>query len=396
MKKQILMGVIAISLLQASESKDPLSEILLNTQKSTVLDKKENYYKSISSQKSTSWIRNVNLTMSRSFVDGDYDSDSYSASYNQPIYMGGNIINTIVSSKKEREINLSIVDRERDSLIYSIIAKMLQIKRMDLRENSIKLSLKSNEIDLKRKKRLYKDGILDITFVSDLIIRQNSIKNQLIDIVTTKELMKKELKLLTPMRYEDLKNNKSLFSYVKLIGKEEFIKNNYINIEKEKIKLADLQTQRTKNSLWPTVSMGLSANKYENDYTSATAYNSSVSVSMPISINNYKEVEVAKVNSMVLSSSYDDRLQEEEVFWENKIVEISSIDDKMQNIKGAIKEYEGLIEILEKDLELGLSVACDLELLKINRDLKVSEKNEQLNAMAEKTLEMVSHTKLRK
>jgi hypothetical protein len=373
MKTKILLITLLSSNLFSSEN---LNEILKKSKKDIIIkEKQQSEY--IKNKNNLSWINDVNIQLDigkQEYNGMEKDFKKAGIYINQNIYKGGNIYEGIKYSNTLNNLNQTNLLIKTENYINKIIYNLIQLDGLNLQLKQLKLEIKSNQIDYERKYELYKNGLLAISFVSDLIIKKNILLNKKIKLENSIKYLKIDIKKYTKEKTEVLKNKINIKKYTQIISKEDYIKKNYIQTKRKELKLKNISHRISKNKLYPTVSIYGNTEYLDDGNKDNTNYNVGLKVNIPLSINKYKDIQVEQQKKLLAISEFNDNIKNEELIYDQKIIEIKSIYEKVKNIEVTILEYKKLINNLKEDVNIGLSTKNDLKLLEIKLKIQIIQK----------------------
>lgn len=349
-----------------------------------------------SSKLRDSWIAPLSLSYSHTTSE-PYDSEQVSQNaairMDQPIFQSGGIyygIKFANASKKYADYSIDVAKRK---MIKDTIALLMQIKQSDLRIARQTLQIKNSEINLEQQKEQYLNGQLDSGFLDNAIIERNFVIQNLYDMQTSKERLISSFNTLSDLNYETTK-----VPYLDFISEEEFLEHNIV------LKMADSETEKNdynKNvtiaAYLPRVSVtaGYLWNKNENNKFSETTptfseekdyYNYGLSVTMPLSINTFRDIESAKIDFLKSNVVKEDRIVQLRALFTQVMQNLENIEKKI-NLSGENKEiYIKLLEDTKDLYSAGYKTSYDVELLKnsveiAKLDSKIFEIDKQLELL---------------
>jgi outer membrane protein TolC len=312
---------------------------------------------------------------------------------NQPVFRSGGIYYGIKFAGASRLFSDYTTDSLKRKMIKDTIATLFQIKQYELREHKQELQIANAEINLEQKKEEYLSGRLDSGFLDNAIIQKNIVTQTMYDIETTKEKLIATFHSLSDLDYKTAK-----LPHLELISQDEFLKNNIA------LKLSDVTVEKNryaKNvkiaSYLPNVSFNASYNwnKKENQQFAATLpsnseenayYSYGVSVSMPLDINSFRDVESAKVDYLKSKVLLLDKKRELESLFSQVMQNIKNYEKKIALSHENIELYSKLLHDTEELYEAGYKTEYDVNTLKNSLaiqelDTKIYEIDKQLELL---------------
>lgn len=330
-----------------------------------------------SSKLRDSWISPLRLNYSYS-KSNPYDNtqarQNASLKMDQAIFQSGGIYYGIKFAQISRIYSNYSIDVAKRKLVVDTISLLMQIKQTDLRVKKQKLSIKNSEISLEQKKEQYLNGQLDSSFLDTAIIEKNFAVQALYDIETNKERLISKFEVLSDVDYKNL-----TIPQLDTIEEKQFLKDNIIlNMSESEIKKNRYNKNVTVAKYLPSVSltagynwqsssvMGTSITTPETDY-----YDYGIKVSIPISINTFRDIESSKVDFLKSKVVKDDKIVQLKAIFEQVMQNINNIEKK-QSLSIENKElYTKLLEDTTTLYNSGYKTKYDVDLL--SNSVKIQE-----------------------
>jgi len=369
-----------------------ITEDILIKDKTKLLKEKEELLKKEYIINKYSWIKDVNIKAKYEKNNDNTETQSIGMYIDQPIFNGGNIIRGIKSAKLKKEIDILALNKEKKEYIYEILNNVLIIDKLYIDLKTTKLKIQSNQIEYKKKLELYKRGLLDISFISILIIEKNNLENIEIDIKTKIKQQKMELEKISNKTYEYIKNNFEYKKYTSKISLKELLENSSLIMNKIEISLKEKEETINKYNLFPTVNIYANSEYQKiiknNVETRKNMNNVGIKINIPLSVNKVNQYQKTKIDKLIKKTEWNLSKINLEKFYNQKIIEISSMENKKMNLLNAINEYKKLIKNLEEDEKIGLGIKSDIELLKKEKEIKENEIESYKNEVEQLYLEI--------
>lgn len=297
----VLFSTLSIGLLygEAQELLDLLSD---NNKKIIDYQKQRNQLESDKLQ--TSWINpltlSYNKTYSEQYTTGRVDTGSFSIGIDQPIFKSGGIYFAIKYSDAVRSLNGVNIDIAQKEMIVNALSLLYNIKKLKLQKSKLALLVKNDEIDIRQKRDSYNNGLIDSSFLDQAIIKKNADETQLLELELSIAKLKNDFALLSDKTPDSIKLPKlKLITERRYKGKNlQLIKKKYEAREKK------YSSKMTWTKYLPTISLQFrhidgDLNPMFSNASLKEAYQTyGFSISMPININSFKDVESTKVAYM--------------------------------------------------------------------------------------------------
>jgi len=315
-----------------------------------------------------SWINPVTLQYKYNQTNQPFNNikktNQFSININQPIFKSGAIWASIKYANALKEENIEKVKLKKLELIKQAYEILFNIKKLDLSIKKQKLLLKNAKIDIKRKKEQFLSGVIDSSFLDNAIINKNNLLLALNDLNVQKENLITNFKNLSDLNYKRIDLPKFT-----LITRDEYLENLNVKIAKKDIKVKKaLKYMNIGNQL---ISLNVIANynRLDTKYNNQTAlfqdnqdefYNLGFSLSIPLNINSFKNVQEAKIDYLKANLNYKNEILKANNEYDIKIKELQNIDKKIEIYDNTIKSYLSLIKITKDNIKAGINTKLDL------------------------------------
>ena len=349
MKRTLLL----VSVLSLFIHADDLGKIL-STNKSMIFDYEMKSNELESDKLSKSWINPVNLRYSKNYTT-QYGSDTvsstnYTVSIDQPIFRSGGIYYAIKYSQALREGNRADIRLQKRIMITDAVTILFNIHKNRLQQHKLKYQIKNDKIDILQKRESYNAGLLDSSFLDQAILKKSQDETSLLELEMALLTLKQQFALLSDYDPDKLK-----LPTLKLVSKAQYKESNLeLRRDKQRALEKDYNQKVTWAKYLPTVSLqgtytdGKNANPYFSSFDQ-NYYTYGVSVSMPLDINTFDDIEASKVAKLKAAVEAIDREKtvDEEYQWINNNLLI--LDKKITLAHKDVKVYHNLYK-LTKDL----------------------------------------------
>ena len=366
--------LIFIPFLLFAEILSPLQKELLKNEKDKVIVSGD--------ELKDSWIKPITLQYKYNQTDQTptlQKTNSFIISINQPIFKSGAIWASLKYARFLKEENLKKVELKKAELIKKIYEIVLQIKKIDISIKKENYLIKNADIEIKRKKEQFLNGVSDSSFLDNAIIKKNNLLLVLNDLKKEKEILKNRLSNLTTLQYQDIKIPK-----LKIVSEKEYLNNFNIQIAKKRVDVKNQLKKMTIGDNLLSISFITNYNVIKTEYNKETLlyqnsnkkfYNIGLSLKIPLDINSFKRVEEKKLEYLDSVLNYKESLIEAKNSYYSQINEIDSINRKIKIYENSIKNYNSLIKITKDNVIAGINSRLDLENLENSLEIAKLNKN---------------------
>lgn len=368
---------------------DELGEIL-STKKSMIFDYQMKSNELESDQLSKSWINPVNVRYSKSYTtqfDDTRDSSSFTVSIDQPIFRSGGIYFAIKYSQALREANTAEIELQRRTMIADAVTTLFNIHKNKLQQKKMKYQIKNDEIDIRQKRDSYNAGLLDSSFLDQAMIQRSQDETSLLELELGLLNYQQQFALLSDKDPKSLK-----LPTLKLVNKQTY-KNT--NLELYRDRQRALEKSHNEKVTWakylPTVSLQGTYidSTYANPVFSSFQeqyYNYGFSVSMPLDINAFDDIEaskVAKLQAEVEALDREDTVNQEYDWIVNNL---DILDRKIALARKDEKLYQNLYKITSNLAKAGEKTTLDADVMQ--NTLQIRKLDQQIYAI-DKQIELL-------
>jgi outer membrane protein TolC len=315
-----------------------------------------------------SWINpimlNYSYTSSNQPLLEDLNQESFSININQPIFKSGGIIYTIKYANSAQIAKSLGIYKQKRALMVQLLNTLYDLKKLKLQKKQLKLILKNDRIDIKRKKEQYLAGALDSSFLNQAIIKQNQDKTKLISLNLEEERLKSIFASMSDKNPDRLKLPK-----LKLIKKQEYKKSHLdIALDMNDIEMKEYNKKLTISKYLPTLSLNANYMRTSSNIPNPTIRddyrNIGVSISMPININAPTDIEKARLAHLKAIVKLQDDLKKVESEYEFILKTIKLIDKKIALARSDEKIYKALLKSTKEQFKAGNKTKADVLMMK--------------------------------
>ncbi len=391
MNKKLLLPILT-TLFFSSLYADELAQVL-SPQKRDIFKYQEQINQLESDKLGKSWVNPLQLQYRKSystqFVDRTINTETYSIVMDQPIFKSGGIFHSIKYSNVLREANAKDIKLRKREMIGSAVSILFAIGKLRLQQEKLKLIISSDEIDIKFKSDSYEAGILDSSFLDQAIIKRNADQTELLASQIEMEKLKNNFALLSDKDPDSFKTPK-----LHLIDEERYFQSNLeLQVDtlraKEKKHLSDM----VMSQYLPTVSVqaqyidGDLNPLFPNPNLKEQYSSYGVSVSMPLNINTFDDIESSKLSYMEASTQVIDRKKSVKIEYEMIINNLRILNKKIALDRKDEKLYERLYTVTKNLAQVGEKTKYDSKL--IHNSLMIKRLDQQIHSI-DKQLQLLT------
>ena len=334
---------------------------------------------------SKSWINPVQVRYGKDyttrFKTGTVDTGTFSVYIDQPIFRSGGIYYAIKYSDALRDANEAELKFQRRQMIGDAVSILFNLKKNKLEQKKMRYLVKNDTIDIQQKRDSYDAGILDSSFLDQAILKKSQDEAILLELELNYLEFKQRFSLLSDKNPDKLRLPK-----LKMMSKKNYTQQN-LELKKDVLRAEEssynakvtvakylptlsLQGQYTDGDLNPLFAGNGPSNLNER------YYNYGFSVSMPLDINSFTDIEAAKVAKLRAATQVLDRKDtvKEEYQWIDNSLDI--LDKKIYLARKDEKIYKNLLR-LTKDLAVaGEKTSLDADIM--SNSLQVRKLDQQI------------------
>jgi len=364
-KLLVLCSLFIVSgVLQADELKNILSK---NKELLFDYDFKSNDLES--DMLSKSWINPVTLRYKKSystqFTDRTMKTGNYSIIIDQPIFRSGGIYYAIKYSQALHDANEADLIFRKRQMIGDAVSILFNLKKNKLEQQKMRYLIKNDKIDIRQKRDSYDAGLLDSSFLDQAILKKSQDEARLLEYELNLLELKQRFSLLS-----DKNPNALRLPVLKMISKKKYKEQN-LELKKDILRAeqSSYNANVTVAKYLPTVSLqGQYLNGdlnplFANPMLREQYYNYGFSVSMPIDINSFTDIEASKVAKLRAATQVLDRKEQvlEEYQWINNSLRI--LDKKIVLAKKDEKIYKSLFRLTKNLAKVGEKTSLDADIM---------------------------------
>ena len=389
LKKLFLLCSVVGTLLYADE----LSNILSDN-KNLLFDYEFQGNNAQSDMLENSWINPILLqyrkSYSKQFTDKTVQTGSFTVGIDQPIFRSGGIYFAIKYAQALRGANDAEIKLKKRQTIANAVKILYQLKRMKLEKKKLALLIKNDGIEIKQRRESYNAGLIDSSFLDQSILKRNQDEIKLLELDVSMMSLEQSFALLSDKNPNTLKLPK-----LKLISAEQY-KGNNLELVRDKLRAKQkaYNTKITWAKYMPTVSV--QGRYIDEDINPLFArgggleekyFTYGFSISMPLNINMFSDVEASKVEQLKAQTEVIER--KHTIDEEYKLVKrkLRIIDKKIGLAKKDEHLYQRLYKTTKNLASAGEKTSYDTALMR--NSLKVKKLDRQIYAI-DKQIELLA------
>jgi len=272
---------------------------------------------------SKSWINPVMLRYTKNystqFPGQTIRTGNYAVSIDQPIFRSGGIYYAIKYADAFRRSSRTEVALRRREMIADAVSILFQIEKNRLLRKKMRYQIKNDTIDIRQKRDSYGAGVLDSSFLDQAILKKSQDEASLLELELGRLELRQRFSLLSDKNPQKLK-----LPHLKLIEKARY-KEAHLALRRDiyRAEERDYQAHMTRAKYLPSLS--LQGQYTDGDLNPLWAsggvkehyFNYGFSLSMPLDINSFADIEASRVARLRAAVEVLDRKEsvDEEYDW---------------------------------------------------------------------------------
>jgi len=254
---------------------------------------------------------------------------------------------------------------QKRTMIGDAVSILFNLKKIKLEQEKMKYQIKNDAIDILQKRDSYDAGLLDSSFLDQAILKKSQDETALLEMDLTLMELKQRFSLLSDKNPESLR-----LPTLKLMSKENYSEAN-LELKRDRFRAAesDYNQKVTWAKYLPEVSL-------QGQYTDADInplfarpgleekyYTYGFTVSMPLDINTFSDVEASKVEKLKAAVEVLDRENtvDEEYDWIDN--SLSILDKKILLAQKDEKVYNSLYRLTKNLADAGEKTSLDADVM---------------------------------
>jgi len=331
---------------------------------------------------SKSWINPIVVRYKKSYTtqfkdrrtlgDATTITGNYGVFIDQPIFRSGGIYYAMKYADAFRKTNRTDIILQRRKMIGDAVSILFQLKKNLLQQKKMEYQIKNDRIDITQKRDSYNAGLLDSSFLDQAILKKSQDEATLLELKLNRAELLQRFSLLS-----DKEPSKLKLPHLKLISKENYRSEN-LELKKDVAfaQESDYQSKMTIAKYLPSVSLqgeywdGDINPLFQNPLLNERYYNYGFTVSMPLDINSFTDIESGKVAKLRAATQVIDRKEtvDEEYDWIRNSLDI--LDRKIDLAKKDETVYGSLYRLTKDLAKAGEKTDLDVQVMYNSREIR--------------------------
>ena len=363
-KLLVVCSLFALDALYADE----LSSIL-STNKELLFDYDQKSNDLQSDMLSKSWINPVQVRYGKDyttrFKTGTIDTSTFSVFIDQPIFRSGGIYYAIKYSAALRDANTAEIKLRKRQMIGDAVSILFSLKKNRLEKQKMRYFVKNDKIDIRQKKDSYDAGILDSSFLDQAILKHSQDEATLLELELNYLELKQRFSLLSDKNPDKLRLPK-----LRMMSKKNYTQQN-LELKRDVLRAEEssYNAKVTTAKYLPTLSVqgqysdGDLNPLFPSNGLNEQYYNYGFSVSMPLDINSFSDMEASKVEKLRAATQVLDRKDtvNQEYQWIDNSLDI--LDRKISLARKDEKVYRNLLRLTKNLVSAGEKTSLDADIM---------------------------------
>ena len=340
----------------------------LSREKNLLFDYQEEINRLQSSILRKSWISPILINYSETTSTQPWDDHVTDRTFNvgidQPIFKSGGIYYAVKFADVQEGANRTEIELQRRALIVQAVSTLFELKKNRLQQKQLRLKIRNDTIDIRRKKEQYDAGLIDSSFLNQAILQRNRDQTTLLAMELTERNLRNAFSLLSDKKPDGLKLPRLSF-----VGFDEYRSFN-MELEAQRLRVAqsEYESKMTWSKYLPTLS--LNANYYNTDSDRPLIgmnddyYRYGFRVSMPININAPQEIEASRVAYLKEAVQLQDDRRRVRSEYRLVLDTIAIIDKKIALARSDERLYRSLLQSTREQYRAGEKTQWDVETMK--------------------------------
>lgn len=334
-----------------------------------------------------SWISPIMLSYQENWttqpLSGTQSSSAFSIGIDQPIFKSGGIYYAIKYSEILRNANAHAIAIQKRQLIGQAIDILYSIKKLKLQYQKLRIMVRNDKIDIRRKQENYDAGVLDSSFLDQAILKRNQDEAQMLDIELNLATLRNGFKKLSRKNPDGLR-----VPHLRMISLKNYKRNNMDLTLKQ---LRALEQEYSSKITWAKYLPSVSVNaRYTNTNMHTPGLDDDYStygfkISMPLNINSMTDIESSRVSYLQSVTELQDSRRAAGLEYSIVRKSLSIIDRKIALAKKdealyrrLYKRTKDLVKAGEKTQQDVETMHNSLEIKKLDRKIYAIDKQQQL------------------
>ena len=363
-KLLVVCSLFALNALYADE----LSSIL-STNKELLFDYDQKSNDLQSDMLSKSWINPVQVRYGKDYTTrfrtGTIDTSTFSVLIDQPIFKSGGIYYAIRYSDALRNANTAEIKLRKRQMIGDAVSILFSLKKNRLEKQKMRYFVKNDKIDIRQKKDSYDAGLLDSSFLDQAILKKSQDEATLLELELNYLELKQRFSLLSDKNPDKLRLPK-----LRMMSKKSYTQQN-LELKRDVLRAEEssYNAKVTTAKYLPTLSLqgqytdGDLNPLFPSNGLNEQYYNYGFSVSMPLNINAFSDMEASKVEKLRAATQVLDKKDtvNAEYNWIDNSLDI--LDRKISLARKDEKVYRNLLRLTKNLVTAGEKTSLDADIM---------------------------------
>jgi len=250
-------------------------------------------------------------------------------------------------------------------MIGDAVSILFNLKKNKLEQEKMRYFIKNDKIDIRQKRDSYDAGLLDSSFLDQAILKKSQDEATLLELELIRLELKQRFSLLS-----DKNPNSLRLPALKMMSRKNY-KDQNLELKKDILRAEQsaYNANVTVAKYLPTVSLqgqyldGDLNPLFANPILAEQYYNYGFSVSMPLDINSFTDIEASKVKKLRAATQVLDRKEtvEEEYQWIYNSLNI--LDKKIVLAQKDEKVYKNLFRLTKNLAQAGEKTSLDADIM---------------------------------
>ena len=373
MKQTAAVAALLLFLSAGGASAGESLDNYLSREKNLFLDYQQEINALQSAVLRKSWISPVMLSYTESTstqpLAGDTKSRTFSVSIDQPIFKSGGIYYAIKFADFQERANRKEIELQRRGLIVQAISTLFELKKNRLQQRQLRLKIRNDEIDIRRKREQYDAGLIDSSFLNQAILQRNRDRTALLSTKLAEKSLRNAFSLLSDKKPEKLK-----LPHLRLVNFEEY-KSANLELETQRLRVAqsEYQSKMTWAKYLPTFSLNANYSATDPDRPliglKKDYYRYGFRLSMPLNINAPQDIEASRVAFLQQAVQLQDERRKVRSEYRLVLDTLSLIRQKIALARSDAKLYRSLLRSTREQYKAGQKTRSDVETMENSLDM---------------------------
>ncbi|WP_292662017.1 TolC family protein [Nitratifractor sp.] len=362
----------------------------LSREKNQIFDYQEEANRLESAVLRKSWISPLMLSYGESRSDqpwGEQARDrTFSVGIDQPIFKSGGIYYAVKFANAQEGATAAQIRLQRRQMIARAIEVLFDLRKNRLQQRQLRLKIRNDEIDIRRKREQYDAGVIDSSFLNQAILQRNQDQTSLLVLQLAEKNLRNAFSLLSDKNPDGLR-----LPHLRLIGAKEYREKN-LELEAQRLQVvgSDYNSKMTWSKYLPTLSVN--ADYYDTDSNRPLIgmhddyYRYGFRISIPLSVNAPQDIEAGRVHYLQQAVQLQDKRKSVASEYRLVLDTLAIIDKKIALARSDEKLYRSLLRSTREQAQAGQKTQLDVETMRnamemAKLDAKVYEVEKQIQLL---------------